>query len=115
MLVHSFDGFYVITKFILPSIKDLKFSKLHYDSTFAYLQEKNGCTAEDKKYLLDLLAYCRKIIPYVAYYKQQIKSCNDTVHYILKNEIDLIFATTSYKTKMRYYHCIGFRLHGISL
>ena len=60
MLAHSFDRFYVVTKFILPSIKDLKFSKLNYDSTCAYLQEKNGYTAEDKKYILDLLAYCRK-------------------------------------------------------
>ena len=25
MLVHSFDRFYVVTKFILPSIKDLEF------------------------------------------------------------------------------------------
>ena len=26
MLAHSFDRFYVVTKFILPTIKDLKFS-----------------------------------------------------------------------------------------
>ena len=58
--MHSFDLFYVVTKFILPSSKDLKFSKLNYDSTCVYLAEKNGCTAEDKKYILDLLVYCRK-------------------------------------------------------
>ena len=40
MLAHSFDRFYVITKLILPSIKDLKFSKLNYDNTCTYLQEK---------------------------------------------------------------------------
>ena len=34
--------------------------------------------------------YCRKIKPYVDYYKQKIKSYNDTAHHILKNEIDLI-------------------------
>ena len=90
MLVHSFDRFYAETKFILPSIKDLGFSKLNYDSTCAYLVEKNGCTAEDKKYILDFLAYCKKIQPYVDYYRQQIKPYNDTVHHILKNEIDLI-------------------------
>ena len=33
MLAHSFDRFYVVTKFILPSIKDLKFSKLNYGRT----------------------------------------------------------------------------------
>ena len=73
MLAHSFDSFYVVTKFILPSIKDLKFSKLNYDSMRAYVAEKYGCTAEDKKYILDLLAYCRKIKPYIDYYKQHIK------------------------------------------
>ena len=53
-------------------------------------KRKNGCTAEDKKHILDLLVYCRKIKPYVDYYKHQIKSYNDTSHHILKNEIDLI-------------------------
>ena len=62
-------------------------------------QRKNGYTAEDKKYILDLLAYCRKIKPYIGYYKQQIKSYNDTVHHILKNEIDLILPQLPIKQK----------------
>ena len=33
MLRHSFDRFYVVTKFMLPMIGDLKFSKLNYDYT----------------------------------------------------------------------------------
>ena len=45
MLAHSFDRNYVATKFVLPSIKDLKFSNLNYGGTCAYLAEKNGCTA----------------------------------------------------------------------
>ena len=40
MLAHSFDRFYVVTKFILPSIADLKFSKLNFDNTCAYLDNK---------------------------------------------------------------------------
>ena len=101
MLAYSFDRFYVITKFILPSIKDFKFSKLkNYDSTCAYLDEKNIGTAEDKKYILDLLAYCKKIRPYVDYYKKQIKSYNNTVHHILKNEIDLILLQLHTKQSM---------------
>ena len=83
MLAHSFDIFYVVTQFILPSIKDLNFSKLISDST--YLDAKNIGTAENKKYILDLLAYCKKIRPYVDYYKKYIKSYNNTVHHILKN------------------------------
>ena len=65
MLAHSFDRFYVVTKFTLPSIKNLKFSKCNYDSTCAYLDEKNRYDAETKKYTLDLLAYCKKIEPYI--------------------------------------------------
>ena len=41
MLAHSFDRFYVVTKFILPSIGVLNFSKLNYDNTCAYLDNKN--------------------------------------------------------------------------
>ena len=46
MLAYSFNRFYIVTKFILPSIKDLKFSKLNYDNTCAYFDAKNGCNAE---------------------------------------------------------------------
>ena len=90
LLAHLFNRFYVVTKFILSSIKDLKFSKLNYDNTCAYLDEKNSHNAEIKKYTLDLLAFCKKIESYVDYDRKQIKSYNNTVHHIPKNEIDLI-------------------------
>ena len=32
MLSHSFDRFYVVTKFILPTIEDVKFSPIDFDS-----------------------------------------------------------------------------------
>ena len=41
MLAHSFDRYYMVTKFILPSIGDLNFSTLNYDNTCAYLDSKN--------------------------------------------------------------------------
>ena len=69
MLVHSFKKFYVVTKFILPSIADLDFSKLDYDSTCAYLDDRNICDVDTKKYLLDLLVFCKKIGLYMTYYK----------------------------------------------
>ena len=72
--MHSFDRFYAVTKFMLPSIRDLNFSKLNYDDTCAYLDDGNICDADTKKYLLDLFAFCKKIEPYVSYYKRQIKS-----------------------------------------
>ena len=37
MLSHSFDRFYVVTKFILPTICDLKFSAIDFDSECYHL------------------------------------------------------------------------------
>ena len=37
MLSHSFDRFYVVTKFILPTIEDLKYLSIEFDSTCKYL------------------------------------------------------------------------------
>ena len=37
MLAHSFDRFYVVTKFMLPMIRDLKFSKLDFDYMCTYM------------------------------------------------------------------------------
>ena len=44
MLVHSFDRFYIVTKFILPSIEDIKFSKLKYDNTCMYMNKEYALT-----------------------------------------------------------------------
>ena len=41
MLAHSCDRFYVVTKFMLPSIEDINFSKLSYDNTCTYLDNKH--------------------------------------------------------------------------
>ena len=77
MLVHSFDGFYVVTKFILPSIGDLNFSKLNYDNTCIYLDNKNTYSMETKKHMLELMTFCKTIEPFVIYYKRLIKSYNN--------------------------------------
>ena len=39
MLAHSFDRFYVITKFILPTLDDLKLSPIRYDKACNYLRK----------------------------------------------------------------------------
>ena len=70
MLAHSFDRFYVVTKFIMPSIGDLNFSKLSYDNTCTYLDNKNLYDTDTRKYLLDLIMFCKKIEPFVIYYKK---------------------------------------------
>ena len=37
MLSHSFDRFYVVTKFILPTLDDLKLSPIGFDKDCKYL------------------------------------------------------------------------------
>ena len=49
MLMHSFDGFYVVTKFMLPMIGDLKFSKLDFDYTCAYTEKEYGQNMDSRK------------------------------------------------------------------
>ena len=99
MLAHSFDRFYVVTKFILPLIGDLKFSNLNYDNTCAYMNNKNAQNTETRKYMLDLRTFCKKIEPFVIYYQRLIKSYNNTTHNILENEINLILPQIPRKQK----------------
>ena len=49
MLAHSFNRFYVVTKFILPTVNDLKFSTMNFEETCNYLQEKNEHSLKAKK------------------------------------------------------------------
>ena len=67
MLAHSFDRFYMITKFILPSIGDLNFSNLNYDNVNAYLDIKNISDTDSEKHMLDLMTFCKKIEPFLLY------------------------------------------------
>ena len=99
MLTHLFDRFYVGTKFILPFIGDLTFSNLNYDNTHAYMDNKNAQNTETRKYILDLRIFCKKMEPFVIYYKRLIKSYNHTAHNILENDINLILPQISGKQK----------------
>ena len=49
--------------------------------------------------MLDLVKFCKKIEPFVIYYKRLIKSYNNTAHSILKNEINLILPQVPRKQK----------------
>ena len=57
MLAHSVDRFYVVTKFMLPTIRDLKFSKLNFDDTCAYMENKFAQNTESAKCMLELKAF----------------------------------------------------------
>ena len=87
MLTHSFNRFYVVTKFMLSSIKDIMFSRLNFDHTCAYMNNEYTPNTDSRKYLTELKTYCNKIKPFVSYYSKLINSYNKTAHNILENEI----------------------------
>ena len=87
MLTHSFDRFYIVTKFMLPSMGDLKFSILNFDHSCTYMNKKYALNMDSSKYLAELKTYCNKIKPFVSNYYKLIKSYNATVYNILENEI----------------------------
>ena len=61
-LAHSFDRFYVVTKFILPTLDDLKVSPIGYDKECNYRQDLDDQNNEQiKQNIKDLLIYCNKL------------------------------------------------------
>ena len=95
MLVHSFDRFYIVTKFILPSIGDIKFSRLNFDHSGTYMNKEYAPNMDSRKYITELKTYCNKIRPFVSHYANLIKSYNSTVYNILENEIKLLLPQLS--------------------
>ena len=82
MLAHSFDRFYVITKFILPILDDLKISPVTYDKECTYMQQIDD---QDNDHIKDnikkLLFYCAKLRPFMAFYKMEIKAHHSTSNF----------------------------------
>ena len=99
MLAPSFDRFYVVTKFMLPTIGDLKFSKLDFVYTCAYMDKEYAPNTDSRRYMLELRAYCNKAKPFVTYYNKLINSYNNTAHNILEKEIKLLLAQVSKRQK----------------
>ena len=90
MLAHSFDRFYVITKFVLPTLDDLKLSPIIYDKACNYLRNLDDEDNDQiKKNIKDLLFYCLKVRPFIALYRMKISAHNLTAHKILKNKVNL--------------------------
>ena len=87
ILAHLFDRFYIIAKFMVPLMGNLKFSNLNFDDSCAYMNKKYTPNMDSSKYLTELKTYCNKIKPFVSHYSKLIKSYNDTVYNILTNEI----------------------------
>ena len=69
----------------------LRLSPIKYDKECNYLHDLDDQDNEQiKQNIKDLLLYCSKLRPYMAFYKMQIKAHYITAHHILKNEVDLI-------------------------
>ena len=90
MLCYSFERFYVVTKFILPTIDDLKFSPVDFYSECSYLNIDLKKHRYPTQYLHNIKNICMKNVPFVDFYKKQIDYYNKMVHDILMKEIPLM-------------------------
>ena len=86
MLSHSFDRFYIVTKFELPKTKNLKLATFGFDFECSYA---NHTTTSNTDYV-KLLNYCMKIAPYAQLYQRQIQYSNKTAYDTLANDIGKI-------------------------
>ena len=92
MLTHSFDRFYVVTKYKIPRVEQLQFTHLAVNLTCSHLNIS-------KSPLLRYVKHCRRITPYVKFYKQQIDYYNWTAYNLLQNEIGLILPNFNSRKK----------------
>ena len=83
MLTHSFDRFYVVANYEISKVEHLQFTTFNFDLTCSHLNVS-------KSPLLGFIKHCRRIAPYVKFYKQQIDYYNRTAYELLQNEIGLI-------------------------
>ena len=97
MLSHSFYTYYVVAKYEMPKIKDLKLTMFSFDLTCNHLNISR------KSYLLRYTKHCRRIAPYVKFYKQQVEYYNQTAHNILENEMGLIIPTFGSKNRKKRF------------
>ena len=86
MLTDSFDRFYVVAKFEMPKIDDLKLTTFTFDFACTHLMS-------DRTFKQKYLKHCQRIVPYVRLYHKQVKYYNQTTYNILQNEINLILPT----------------------
>ena len=76
--MHSFNRFYIITKFILPLIGDIKFLQLTFDDSCSYMNKEYAPNTDSNRYLIELKMYCNKLKPFISYYSKLIKTYNST-------------------------------------
>ena len=92
MLTHSFDRFYIVAKYEIPKVEHLQFTTFTFDLMCNHLNIS-------KSTLLRYIKHCRKIAPYVKFYKQQIEYYNQTAYDLLQNKIGLILPNLNNRKK----------------
>ena len=65
MLSHSFNRFYVVAKYELPKVSNLKLTAIKFDLNCSHL---NG----NGKYIIKLKKHCLRIASYVSFHQRQI-------------------------------------------
>ena len=93
MVSHSFERFYVVTKFELPKVQDLQFTTIPYDKNCEHLEDAKSKGGLPLDLIKEIKTYCIKIAPYMQYYKKQIEYYNQTTTEIMTNEIALMLPT----------------------
>ena len=88
---HSFDRFYVVTKFELPKIEDLQFDDIPCNAECSLLDDPKP--GQILGIIKGIKCYCVKIAPHINYYRKQIAYYNETATDILTNELALILPT----------------------
>ena len=87
ILSHSFDWFYIVTKFEPPKTKDLRVVTFKFDFECSYANH----TSTDTNYV-KLLKYCMKITLYAQLYQRQIQYYNQTAYDTLTDNIGKILS-----------------------
>ena len=93
MVSYSFDRFYLVTKFELPKVQDLRFDSIPYDKGCNHLEEVKTKGGYNIGMIDEIKQYCVKIVIHIDYYRKQIEYNNQTTSDILTIEIALILPT----------------------
>ena len=100
-LFHSFDTFYLVTKYELPKVEDLKFTTISYHSDCEYLNDAKSKKDYPIELIKEMKIYCAKIVPHIAFYKKQIDYYNQTAYEIITNELALILHTVKQQERQK--------------
>ena len=93
---HSFDRFYIVTKFKLPKVENLNFDDIPYDAECTHLDDPKP--GQILGIIRDIKCYC-VIAPHIEYYRKQIIQSDSAD--ILTNELALIYQHFQHKIDKR--------------